>query len=95
MTRARRIRLTIAAAITLAAFVLMWGLSAGIGGAQCGNEDTVECTPLGWVLLYGWMAMAVFTFALVVLVVVLWAAEAGRNLRGRRRTRQLEHPRHH
>jgi hypothetical protein len=84
MSPRRRIRLTIAAGITLAAFVLLWGLSLGIGSGQCGNEDTVECTPLGWVLLYGWMAMAVFTLALVVLVLVLWAAEAGRHVRRRR-----------
>jgi integral membrane sensor domain MASE1 len=87
----RRIRLTVAAGIALLVFVLIW--AAFLGSGQCGNEDTVECTPLGWVLLYGWMAMAVFTFALVVLVLVLWAAEASRHMR-RRRARQLEHPRH-
>ena len=93
MTRHRRIRLTVAAGVALLAFVLIW--VAFLGSAQCGNADTVECTTLGWVLLYGWMAMAVFSFALVLLVVVLWTAEAGRHLGRRRRARQLQHPRHH
>jgi hypothetical protein len=84
VTAARRRRLTIAAAVALSAFALLWALSLGIGGGLCGNADTVECTPLGWVLLYGWMAMALFTLALVLLVAVLWTAEAGRHLRRRR-----------
>jgi hypothetical protein len=84
VNRGRRIRLTAAAAVALVVFLLVW--AAFLGSGQCGNEDTVECTPLGWVLLYGWMALAVFTVALVLLVAVLWVAEAGRNLRRRGRT---------
>jgi uncharacterized membrane protein len=81
VTAHRRNRLTIAAAVAVVAFAAIWALN--LGGGQCGNADTVECTTLGWALLYGWMAMALFTVALVLLVAVLWAAEAVRRVRRR------------
>ncbi len=34
-------------------FAVLW--IAVLAFDQCGNEDTVECTPLGWALLGGWM----------------------------------------
>jgi hypothetical protein len=81
VTPRRRIRLTAAAGVALVLFLLVW--AAFLGSGQCGNADTVECTTLGWVLLYGWMALGLVSAGLLLLVAALWAAEAGRHLRRR------------
>jgi hypothetical protein len=84
VNRRRRIRLTIAAAAAVVIFTIVWALSLTIGGAACGNADTVECTPLGWVMLYGWMALALLTAGLVVLAAATWLRVLWRARRGAR-----------
>ncbi|HEY0633458.1 MAG TPA: hypothetical protein VGC98_15485 [Thermoleophilaceae bacterium] len=83
MNRRRRIRLAIAAAAVVV-FAVVWALSLTIGGAACGNADTVECTPLGWVMLYGWMALALLTAGLVLLAAATWLRVLWRARRGAR-----------
>jgi hypothetical protein len=65
----RRRRLGFAALALVALFAAVW--AALLGSDQCGNADTVACTPLGWVLLYGWMALGVLAAAMVLLVIGL------------------------
>jgi hypothetical protein len=69
-------RVTVAAGVALAAFIGWWLVFLAAGSDACGNADTVECSPLGWVLLYGWIALAVLAAALIVLAGALWAIAA-------------------
>ena len=46
------------------AFGLVWFASLELDG--CGAEDDLECTTLGWTLLFGWMVLGA-TFAGLVL----------------------------
>jgi hypothetical protein len=78
--RRLRTRLTYGAAAAVALFLVLWIVSTRIGSAQCGNADAVECTPLGWVMLYGWGVMAVGTAAFVLLVAALWLIAGVRHL---------------
>ena len=63
--------------LTAAAFALAWLAVATAGGASCGNEDTVECSPLGWALLIGWVVLAVALFGLIALGVFRLLRESG------------------
>lgn len=81
MDRRRRIRLTFSAAAILATFVAFWVVSASLAPDQCGNADSVECTPLGWVMLYGLVALALGAAVSVLLVAVLWLIAGLQHLR--------------
>jgi hypothetical protein len=63
-------RLIITALVVLGGFVLSWSLL--LVGDPCGAEDGVECTPLGWVLLWVWMALGLILA--VLLLVLAWRA---------------------
>ena len=58
-------RFRVALIATALAFAGTWVVLLGAGGL-CGNEDTVECSTPGWVLLYAWMGLGVLLVCLVV-----------------------------
>jgi hypothetical protein len=63
------------------AFAGDWIVFLTAGDGQCGNADTVECTSVGWVLLYGWLILGTAT---VVLATFLLGRSVRRSLSGRR-----------
>ena len=67
----------------MALFITFWIVSESVGSGQCGNADTVVCTPFGWVLLYGWMALGLLVAGLVLLALVLGVTAAVSARRGR------------
>ena len=60
--------------VSLAGFAVVW--AAFLSTDLCGNEDNVECTTWGWVLLYAWIAGALIASglaaSLIVRLVVRW-----------------------
>ena len=79
--RTLRVRLTVAAGAALIAFAGVWALN--LSADQCGNADSVECSPLGYLLLDGLLATALLTAALVAAAVAMWLARGLRLARQR------------
>ena len=55
---------TVATLLALAALAVEWPV--WLIADLCGNEDTVECTATGWVLLVTWMVLVVAVGLLAV-----------------------------
>ena len=48
---------TVTMLLAFAALAVVWPVS--LATDECGNEDTVECTTVGWFLLGAWMVLVV------------------------------------
>ena len=65
--------------LSLLVLLVTWVLVLALDG--CGNPDTVDCTPGGWILLGGWMLSLGFCAALALVLMIRLAARHRRSRR--------------
>jgi len=58
---------TVTMLLAFAALAVVWPVS--LAADECGAEDTVECTTVGWFLLGAWMVLVVALGLLVATLV--------------------------
>lgn len=61
-------RHVMASVLALAAFAAIWGANLAANG--CNSMDALDCTAVGWVLLYAWGVAGAVAGALVVSLAV-------------------------